>query len=194
MNDYEFKKYDFERPSTLYILEDILMNMFGESVFYGSFIKTFGLKGNERVLEFGCGSGIGSRCVAKKLSTGGFLTGVDTSGYWTRKAKKRLRKYKNVEILTGDIRELDIPDLTYDIVFVTYVIHDIEPELRQGIIDSLSRKLKYNGLFFIREPIKKSHGMPATEIQSLLSNAGLTESECKTTKSEYRGKYSKHAQ
>ena len=55
----------------------------------------------------------------------------------------------------------------------------------------LSQKLKEGGLLFIREPIKKSHGMPVEEIRALLSDAGLNELEHKETKSEYIGKYQK---
>jgi len=49
--------------------------------------------------------------------------------------------------------------------------------------------LKAGRLFFIREPIKKSHGMPVEEIRTLLSCAGLNDLEHKETKSEYMGKY-----
>ncbi|MFC1957616.1 hypothetical protein ACFLX0_02245 [Chloroflexota bacterium] len=55
----------------------------------------------------------------------------------------------------------------------------------------LSQKLKAGGLFFIREPTKKSHGMPVKEIEALLSDVGLKEIEHKATKSEYVGKYEK---
>ena len=56
---------------------------------------------------------------------------------------------------------------------------------------TLSQKLKTGGLFFIREPVKKSHGIPVEEIRTLISSAGLREIEHKETKSEYMGKYKK---
>ena len=100
-------------------------------------------------------------------------------------------KYSNVECKSGDIRELGIPDSSFDVISVIHVVHDIAPADRQDTVSALSRKLKENGTLFVRERIEKSHGMPIEEIQVLLSNAGLKEIEHKATKSEYMGKYQK---
>lgn len=191
MSDYDFKEYDFERPSILFVLEDILKGLIGGPLLYNPYFKTFGLKGNERVLDFGCGGGAGSRCLANLLSKDGHLTCVDVSRHWIAKARKRLGKYSNVECKSGDIGELDISDSSFDVISAIHVIHDIAPQERQDIVKALSRKLKEGGLLFIREPTKKSHGMPVEEIRALLSDAGLKEIKHKETKSEYMGKYQK---
>ena len=191
MGNYEFKGYDFEHPSTLFILEDKLKGLLGGPLLYNPYFKTFGLKGNESVLDFGCGGGTGSRCLANLLSKDGHLTCVDLSNHWIAKASKRLGKYSNVDCKSGDIRELDIPDSSFDVISTIHVIHDIAPTERQSVVKILSQKLKKDGLFFIREPIKKSHGMPVEEIRALLSDAGLNQIEHKETKSEYMGKYQK---
>ena len=191
MNNYEFKGYDFEHPSVLFVLEDKLKGLLGGPLLYNPYFKTFGLKGNERVLDFGCGGGAGSRCLANLISKRGHLTCVDVSSYWIGKTRKRLDKYSNVECKSGDIRELDIPDSSFDVISTIHVIHDIAPAERQDIVKTLSQKLKAGGLLFIRELVKKSHGMPVEEIRALLSGAGLKEIEYKETKSEYMGKYQK---
>ena len=191
MSDNNFKQYDFEHPSILFALEDKLKVLLGGPLLYNPYFKTFGLKGSERVLDFGCGGGTGSRCLANLLNKNGHLTCVDTSRYWIAKARKRLDKYSNVECKSGDIRELDIPDSSFDVISTFHAIHDIIPAERQDIVKTLSQKLKVGGLFFIREPIKKSHGMLVEEIRILLSDAGLNEIEHKETKSEYMGKYQK---
>jgi len=191
LSNSEFKGYDFEHPSTLFILEDKLKGLLGGPLLYNPYFKTFGLKGNESVLDFGCGGGAGSLCLARLLSKDGHLTCVDLSRHWIEKAGKRLAKYDNVECKSGDIRELDISDSSFDVISMIHVIHDIAPTERQSIVRILSQKLKGGGLLFIREPIKKSHGMPVEEIRALLSDAGLTEIEHKETKSEYIGKYQK---
>ena len=56
LND-SFQEYDFEHPSILLVLEDKLKGLLGGSLLYNPYFKTFGLKGNERVLDFGCGRG-----------------------------------------------------------------------------------------------------------------------------------------
>jgi len=191
MSGNQYQERDFEHPSRLWILEDILKGLVGGNLLYGPYMRTFGLQGNERVLDFGCGSGIAAQCLANILNGNGYLMCVDVSRYWVGKARKRLRKYANVECAAGDIRTLDIPDSSFDVISSIHVIHDISPLARQEIVKALSQKLKAGGTFFIREPVKKSHGMPAGEIRSLFSAAGLTEIEHKETKSEYLGKYKK---
>jgi len=191
LSDYDFKGYDFEHPSALFVLEDRLKGLIGGPLLYNPYFKTFGLKGNEKVLDFGCGGGAGSRCLASLLNEDGRLMCVDASSYWIAKARRRLDKYPNVECKSGDIRKLDISDSSFDVISTIHVIHDIAPAERQDIAKVLSQKLKAGGLLFIREPIKKSHGMPVEEIRALLSGVGLKESKHKETKSEYMGKYQK---
>jgi len=191
VSHYEFKEYDFEHPSILFVLEDMLKGLIGGSLLYYPYFRTFRLRGNEKVLDFGCGGGAGSRCLANLLSEDGQLTCVDVSSYWIRKARKRLERYSNVECKSGDIRELDISDSSFDVISAIHVIHDIAPAERQDIVKALSQKLKAGGVLFIREPTKKSHGISVDEIQTILSLAGLKEIEHKETKSEYMGKYQK---
>jgi ubiquinone/menaquinone biosynthesis C-methylase UbiE len=167
----------------------MLKCLIGGPVLYNPYFKTFGLKGNEKVLDFGCGGGAGSRCLAKLLNTGGHLTCIDISNYWMKKASRRLGKYPNVECKAGDIRSLGIPDNSFDVISVFHVIHDIAPEERREIVTVLCQKLKRNGTVFIREPVKKSHGMPVMEIRTLFADAGFQEADCQESKSEYRGKF-----
>jgi ubiquinone/menaquinone biosynthesis C-methylase UbiE len=190
MNDSEFKEHDFEHPSILFILEDKLKVLLGGPLFYTHYYRTFGLIGNENVLDFGCGGGVGSRFLANLLKEG-HLTCIDISQYWMEKSRKRLKKYSNIECKAGDIREMDIPDSSFDVISTIHVIHDIHPRDRQGTIGALSRKLKPGGFLFIKERIEKSHGMPVEEIRASFSSAGLREIEHKETKSEYLGKYQK---
>jgi len=188
MAEYIFKQPDFENPSFLFRLEDKLKILFGRS-FYQSYLKSFALNGNEHVLDFGCGGGVESRLIMKQLKNSGKLTCVDLSDYWTRRAKKRLKKYPNAVCLQGDIRKLNIPENTFDVIFAIHVIHDIAPEKRQSTVNALVQKLKPGGVFFIWEPTKISHGMAVEEIRALLSHAGLKEKTHKKTKSSYKGEF-----
>jgi len=191
MENCDFKRVDFDNPSFLFVLEDKLKSLLGCPLYYDSYFKGFGLKGDERVLDFGCGGGAAARCLLKLLSKGGHLTCVDISHFWIKRAERRLGKHQNVECRAGNIGTLDIPESSFDVVYTIHTIHDIEPALRQEITDALSRKVKPGGVLFIREPIKKSHGMPVEEIRTLMSNAGLKETGRNQSKSEYRGTYQK---
>lgn len=191
MSEHKFKQYDFEHNSMLFKLEDILKGILGGPLLYNPYFKTFGLKGNEKILDFGCGGGAGSRCLANLLNEAGHLTCIDTSFYWISKAKKRLQKFSNVECLNGDIRELNIPDSSFDVVTIIHVIHDISPKEREDVIKVLGRKIRAGGRLFIRERIAKSHGIPVGELRTLLREAGLKEIEYEESKSQYIGKYHK---
>lgn len=125
----------------------------------------------------------------KLLNAGGHLTSIDISNYWIKKASRRLKKYPNVECRAGDIRRLEIPDHSFDVISIFHVIHDIAPEDRRGIVTVLCQKLKINGTVFIREPVKKSHGMPVTEIRTLFADTGFREVDCQEGNSEYRGRF-----
>ena len=187
VQEYKFKQVDFDNPPLLFVLEDSLKDLIGEPFFYKPYFVTFGLKGDETVLDFGCGGGIGSRCLRKLLNGQGHLTCVDISNYWIDIAKKRLARYPNVKCMAGDINELDITEHYFDVISVFHVIHDIAPAERQEVVNRLASLLNSNGRLFIREPIKKSHGMPVSEIQPLLTDAGLKEAGGEVGKSEYSG-------
>lgn len=188
-SEHKFKEVDFENPSTLFVLEDVLKGLIGGPLLYNPYFRTFGLRGNEKVLDFGCGGGAGSRCLAKLLKEGGHLTCIDMSHYWIKRAARRLKGYPNVECVAGDIRGLEIPDHSFDVISIIHVIHDIAPQDRQDIVTVLCQKLRRSGTVFVRERAKKSHGMPAMEIRTLFANAGLRETDCKESRSEYMGRF-----
>ena len=143
---------------------------------YKRYADGFGLRGDEKALDFGSGSGALSRHIATQLlEGGGQVTCLDTSAAWIARARKRLRNFPNVEFVKGDITQLDIEEASFDVIAINFVLHDIEGEVRQGTLDALSRTLKDDGRLFIREPTKGGHGMPVEEIRRLMNRAGLEE-------------------
>lgn len=143
---------------------------------YRKYARSFGLRGDERLLDFGCGSGALSRHVAPMLAAGGgSVVCLDQSAAWLERAKKTLRRYDNVEFMQGDVRSLEIEAGSFDAVAIHFVLHDVEVGSRQESLRSLARALKPGGRLFIREPIRPSHGMPAGEVRRLMGLAGLEE-------------------
>ena len=145
MSEYKYTQVDFDHPSFFFVLEDRLKELLGCPLFYNPYIKTFGLKGGEKVLDFGCGGGTGSRCLLKFILSRGHLTCIEISEFWMNKAKKRLEKFPNVTFHLRDIRELAISDESYDMITIMHVIHDIDPAERQSIINELAEKLRKEG-------------------------------------------------
>lgn len=154
------------------------MEWFGNrlaSPLYMRYVSKLGLTGNERVMDFGCGGGVLAKQFAKILNHDGSVTCLDTSAFWLAKAKQRLKRFQQVDFACRDITKLNIPDSSYDVVSIHFVLHDITPDRRAEIITALARILKAKGRLFIREPTKASHGMPAAEIRALMRTAGLKE-------------------
>ena len=152
--------------------------------------KTFAnleLDGSEKVLELGCGGGQTARVISKRLDRGGHLTAIDVDEWWADRARRNLRRYDNVEVLLGDVRDLPLEDGSFDLAVVHLVIHDIAKEERRPIIEALAGKLRDGGRLFIKEPTKEPHGMPEAELWAMLTGAGLQESARVTSRSMFMG-------
>jgi ubiquinone/menaquinone biosynthesis C-methylase UbiE len=155
---------------------------------YKRYVDSFGLTGDEVVLDYGSGSGRISRHIAERLLPGkGHLTCVDVSKVWMETIQKRLKKYPNVDYKLGDNAALDLADNAYDIVVVHFVLHHVEKDERQERLDILARKLKSHGRLFIREPTRAGHGTSPAEIRAVMSAAGLHERESRMTRSLLMG-------
>jgi len=183
---------DFEHPSRLFLFDDILKGLLGGPFLFNPFIEEQGgFQGDEQVIDFGCGGGPGTRCIAKHLTQGGKVLGIDISSVMIERAEKRLLKYANAEAIQGDVRTLGLEKGAFDAITIVYVIHDIVPKERASIIEALVDLLKPGGKIWILEPTKEGHGMSVEEIRLLMNLAGLEETEHNNKKSSYRGKFSK---
>ena len=173
MENNNFKQYDFENPHWLEKLVDkTIMKYFG-SFIYRHFLNFMEIKGDENILDFGAGSGNLAKLILKKTNEQVSLSCLDPSEYWLNLAQKRLINYKNVNFINQDIRKANIENNKFDIIYIYYVIHDIDPNERQEIVKIIADKLKENANLYIEEPTKKSHGMKESEIIELMKKADL---------------------
>ena len=162
---------DFNNPPLGYLISEWLFAHTPLSdLFYKKYLVSLGLRGDERILEFGSGGGIVSRYLSVLLSRGGRLTCVDISPRWVLTAKERLAGIGNIEFLLGDVRKLDLKDGSYDGVVVHFVLHDVEEQIRDSVLKALFRKLKRGGSFFVREPTSR---ITVREIDDRMKKAGL---------------------
>jgi ubiquinone/menaquinone biosynthesis C-methylase UbiE len=144
--------------------------------YYRKFVKSMDLKGDEKVLDFGCGPGAASKFIALTLEKGeGELTCFDISKKWIKRAKKKLSQFSNVEYYIEDIRKWDEKNDYYDFVVVHIMLHDIPKSERPEVIKALAQKMKADATLIIREPTKEDHGILPEEIQELMKTNGLTE-------------------
>jgi arsenite methyltransferase len=117
-------------------------------------------RGDERVLDAGCGHGLMLIGAAKRL-TGGHATGIDLWSTTDQAGNSREATMQNVtiegvsdrvEIQDGDVRKLPFEDASFDVVLSSFVIHNIgEREGREQAIAEIARVTKPGGYVAIAD-------------------------------------------
>ena len=117
-------------------------------------VNSLQLKGNETVLDVGCGRGLLLIEAAKHIPQGKAI-GIDLWQTTDQSGNKPEATWKNaraegiagrVEIKTGDMRELPLPDSAVDAVVASLSIHNIpDQEGRTKAIREIHRVLKPGG-------------------------------------------------
>lgn len=117
-------------------------------------------RGDERVLDVGCGHGLLLLGAAKRLPAGR-ATGVDlwsqvdqaaNSAEATEENARREGVADRVEICDGDARQLPFADNSFDVILSSFVIHNISGAAeRQKAICEMARVLKPGGQLAIAD-------------------------------------------
>ena len=144
------------------------------NVLFRRYLRSLDLSGDERLLELGCGVGALTKHLARLLPRGR-ITAIDVSVHWSEVARRRLRRRRRVDVLTGDVRVLDLDPESFDAVLIHFVLHDIRAPERRDVLEALGHLLAPGGTLYLREPTGPSHGMPAGEIRDVLAATGFEE-------------------
>lgn len=137
-------------------LEFVLMNnaLRAASQRYVETPRLIGPRGSltgKRVLEIGCGRGVGMEIL---LSLGAeHVTGFDLDPKMIALAEKRLTRYRNrAHVFVGDAEAIDASDASVDAVVDYGVIHHI-PNWKQALKE-IARVLKPGGIFYFEDLLK----------------------------------------
>jgi len=154
----------------------VFTNLLLSSV-YRHFIDSLGLVGDERVIDYGSGSGAAARHLVRRLPTGE-LTCVDVSTRWLATARLVLRRHHNVRFVLGDIRDSGLPTEAFDLVLIHWMFHDIPAADRRPVLETLVSLLRPGGRVAIREPsapsaLSDGEWIDAGELCGLLTAVGL---------------------
>ncbi|MHB0857256.1 MAG: class I SAM-dependent methyltransferase [Anaerolineae bacterium] len=159
-------------PVPLEVLITVAAGHLFDSFFRG-YVDRLPLQGYERVLELGPSAGNSTRHLARRLALGGgSVTAVDISHVWVEVARQRLSRYANVRVLCGDIATLGLADASFDIAFLSFVLHDIPVSDRIRVMRHFTAKLTPCGALYIREPLRF---IARQEIVQVLDTCGLVE-------------------
>jgi SAM-dependent methyltransferase len=120
-----------------------------------------GLRGDERVLDVGCGTGRVSISIAKKLPRGK-VVGIDIFGGVSGKSPDAALRNARAEGVTdrvdfryGNALEIPFEDSTFDIVTMGSVLHELHSEKdRERALREVRRVLKPEGKFLTIEILR----------------------------------------
>ena len=102
-----------------------------------------------RVLEIGCGRGVGTQIILEKFGVD-TVDAIDLDPDMVSRATQRLQRHGDrVRVAVGDAARIDAKDASYDAVFDFGIIHHI-PEWRVAI-DEVFRVLRPGGRFYAEE-------------------------------------------
>lgn len=139
----------------------ILSSWYGKLYQVKLMLNKISWKGNEQVLDIGCGRGLVTVKVAQKLTNLGHVTGIDI---WSQKdlSNNSLQAtLKNlslegvsdkITIQEGDACGLEFEDNSFDVVVSNLTIHNIENmEDRFVALDEMMRVVKPGGHIIIQD-------------------------------------------
>jgi len=115
-----------------------------------SISKFLDIKKGDKVLEIGVGTGIHAKYLLENNRVDFSFTGIDLSKDMLEESKKKLKNYKNVELLEMDGEHLRFNHNTFDKIYISGSLHHYDNP-QKGISEIL-RVLKQGGKFCIMEP------------------------------------------
>ena len=103
-----------------------------------------------RVLEIGCGRGVGTEIIFERFGAGE-VHAFDVDPDMTDQARIRLARYtpNRLKLYVGDAAAIDEPDTSFDAVFDFAIIHHI-PNWKDAVAE-VARLLKPGGKFYFEE-------------------------------------------
>lgn len=132
----------------------------GKFVVWNRILDGLKLRGDEAVLDMGCGRGAVMIAVARRLTTGR-VTGVDIWNAMDQSGNARDVTLRNASIEgvsdrvraeTGDMRAMPFPDATFDVVVSSLAIHNIPSNTERGkAVAEALRVLKPGGRVVIAD-------------------------------------------
>ncbi|PIS39024.1 MAG: SAM-dependent methyltransferase [Candidatus Nealsonbacteria bacterium CG08_land_8_20_14_0_20_43_11] len=96
-------------------------------VLFDTLVKTTHLQDKARLLEIGLGTGQATMPFAER---GYIITAIELGLDLAGVARDVLKKYKNVEIITGAFEDVELPSESFDLIYAATAFHWIKPEVR----------------------------------------------------------------
>ena len=131
---------------------DQLLNILtfgGYNWFIRKAIRSMDTHVNEKILDFGAGTGRNALLMNKHLSEKGEVLGLEISDLMITQFQKKTKKHQNINVINQRIDKPFELKKKYDKVFISFVFHGFPFEIQKNIIQNAFNALKENGEFVI---------------------------------------------
>jgi len=131
------------------------------------------IRGNERVLDFGCGPGFFTIGIAKMLCEGGVVVASDIQEGMLKKVEKKVMEEALADRVVLHRHKEGSPGLDgkFDLIVAFYMIHEVKE--KEELFRSFYDLLKTGGKLFICEPKMHVSGKSFESMSELLEGAGF---------------------
>lgn len=139
----------------------MLTKLFGFTrTFYMRALGDVPVEGDVTVLDLGCGPGVLGFALAKRMTPGSALYGVDLSEDQIRYAQEHAADAgPAMRFSVGSMDDLAFPDGTFELVVTSMAMHEASPAVRPKAIREVARVLKPGGRFLLVDWSRPKFGL-----------------------------------
>jgi SAM-dependent methyltransferase len=132
------------------------------------------LKGDELVLDFGCGSGRFSYWIAPKVKK---VVGLEITPAMIDLAEKN-RTVDNVEFMLYDEAHFPVFPYPFDLILSVWVLQYMEMERLKRTLSSLAQYFKKDGMFYLIEQVSNNPKVGRPKVEEYLQAFKESKLEC----------------
>lgn len=129
------------------------------------------------VLDVGCGTGVHLELYQK---AGCVVFGIDLSQSMLHVARRRLGEGAHLHL--GDASKMPYMDMTFDLIIMSTILHEMPGEVRSVVLDESSRILKENGRILLID----YHPGPVRSIKGWFYKSVITLAEIIAGREHYK--------
>ena len=145
--------------------KDYALNSSAQKIFGAELIEKLELKGNEAVLDIGCGDGKLTEMIAQRIPDG-YVLGIDSSPDMISFAKETYAKNHNLKFMLLDAKKMLFDD-TFDIIFSNAALHWVNDH--KALLAGVNRGLKPGGRILFQMGGRGNVNEVATALAQVIS-------------------------